>query len=419
MAAGKRRNRGMLFILIAVLAIVIVIAAYVFLSDSFNGGTTATEETVAIATSTPQPADTVPIVVLAQPVKRGNTITEGMIALIPYPLIKMEEGLFITSIDDVIGKRALYDLEARIPLTPSLLTDTEDSSIASFNIPAGHVALSIPIDRLSAVSYALQPGDHVNVIASLFLVDLDVEYQTKLPNLITQVLSPMGSEVTTVQQEEEGAGQESTQFTIENLPLTISVIPPYYGIPYQGRAELEQNLNSIEIGLTEDGDTIDPWMYILPSEASQRPRLVSQTLIQDAIVLWVGEYSLEEEEVEPEPIEIGPTPTPGVVVVDEQEAAAAAAAAKLKPDVITLIVQPQDAVTLNYLMIVGADLNLALRSAGDQSRIQAETVTLQFILEQYNIPVPSKLPYGIEPRTDDFINAIEPTQAPVTGEGGE
>ena len=68
---------------------------------------------------------------------------------------------------------------------------------------------------------------------------------------------------------------------------------------------------------------------------------------------------------------------------------------------MTLIVSPQDAVTLNYVMLnAGAKLNLVLRSASDTKQIKTEAVTLQFLMDQYNIPVPAKLPYGMEPRVD-------------------
>jgi pilus assembly protein CpaB len=71
-----------------------------------------------------------------------------------------------------------------------------------------------------------------------------------------------------------------------------------------------------------------------------------------------------------------------------------------------LIVTPQDAITLNYVINSGAQLTLALRSAGDDTRVQTEAVTLQFLLDQYNIPVPAKLPFGIPNREgDDIVNA--------------
>jgi pilus assembly protein CpaB len=66
-------------------------------------------------------------------------------------------------------------------------------------------------------------------------------------------------------------------------------------------------------------------------------------------------------------------------------------------------VTPQDAVAINYvLMNQGAKINLALRSAGDSKVVKTESVTLQFLMDQYNVPFPSKLPYGLEPRTDNL-----------------
>jgi Flp pilus assembly protein CpaB len=129
--------------------------------------------------------------------------------------------------------------------------------------------------------------------------------------------------------------------------------------------------------------------YLVPSEP-QRPRMVSQTLIQDVIVLQVGNFKLpgETQQIAATPDPFGdPTANEPVELVQP-------------PDVITLIVSPQDAVTLNYLLYSGAKLTLALRGANDDSRVQTEAVTLQYLLEQYNIPVPIKLPYGMEPRID-------------------
>ena len=76
------------------------------------------------------------------------------------------------------------------------------------------------------------------------------------------------------------------------------------------------------------------------------------------------------------------------------------------PNQITLVVTPQDAVTLNYIMLnlKGASLNLVLRSAGDTKSMSAEAVTLQFLMDQYNIPFPSKLPYGSKSRKGCLVH---------------
>ena len=63
---------------------------------------------------------------------------------------------------------------------------------------------------------------------------------------------------------------------------------------------------------------------------------------------------------------------------------------------------------MNYILLTkGARLNLALRSAGDTKTDKTEAVTLQFLMDQYNIPFPSKLPYGLEPRVDCLVYPLD------------
>jgi pilus assembly protein CpaB len=235
--------------------------------------------------------------------------------------------------------------------------------MAALSIPRGMVAVSIPISQLSSVAYALQSGDHVNVISTILLADLDTDFQSKLPNMAGIVIAP-GTQ-----------GEEGPNY------LTAQISGGSEGGNAVGKAEVVPGL----------GQTV----YSMPSEP-QRPRLVSQSLLQDVVVLKVGDFPLESQP-SPEPTPEGEQPT------DQQ--AQEAVAAPEKPTVITLIVTPQDAITLNYLLYyqryLGAHLTLALRSAEDDSRVQTEAVTMQYLLEQYNIPVPAKLPYGIEPRLDN------------------
>ena len=70
------------------------------------------------------------------------------------------------------------------------------------------------------------------------------------------------------------------------------------------------------------------------------------------------------------------------------------------PDIITLIVSPQDANTLSWMMYTNVQMVMNLRNPSDHSRLATEAATLQFALSQYNIPVPAKLPYAMQPRID-------------------
>jgi pilus assembly protein CpaB len=173
------------------------------------------------------------------------------------------------------------------------------------------------------------------------------------------------------------------------------------------------------IGRTAIDPLLEQTLYVVPSE-DQRPRLVSQTLLQDAIVLGVGDFPLTDEVAVEEP-EATPEPTTieGEAGSEEYTSEYPVEAELVKeepklPDLITLVVNPQDAVTLNYLVYAGSQLTLALRPSGDDTRVQTEATTLDFLLTQYNIPVPVKLPYGMEPRVDDLLppdlpNDVEPT----------
>jgi pilus assembly protein CpaB len=161
------------------------------------------------------------------------------------------------------------------------------------------------------------------------------------------------------------------------------------------------------LGRIEIDPTMNNPVFLLPSE-KPRPRLVSQTMLQDIVILGLGTFTGAEDQpiAAPAP-ESQPTPTPASQAQDQTPPE------KVVPDVVTLIVAPQDAVTLNYLMLAGANMNLVLRSAGDSEVKNTEAVTLQFILDQYQIPNPAKLPYGLEPRLDGFPSSIQPFPEPV------
>jgi pilus assembly protein CpaB len=135
--------------------------------------------------------------------------------------------------------------------------------------------------------------------------------------------------------------------------------------------------------------------YVVPSEA-QRPRLVSQTVLQNITVLHVGNFFYTDANGNEVTNAYGATITDANGVTTETITD--------PPDIITLIVTPQDAITLNYLVYAGSKLTLALRSSGDDSTVTTQAVTLEYLLTTYDIPVPAKLPYGLQPRIDILVS---------------
>ncbi len=394
-------RKGRIFFIIALILILGLAAVAIVY---FRLLQPASSEPVAEAVTT-QVVDKVEVVVVTQHTPRGYLLNETVLGVIEIPRDMLIESYF-TDLTQVVGRQARVDLEANMLLTSSMVVDSPDQlsttgSLAALSIPRGMVAISIPINRLSSVSYAPQPGDHVNVIATLLLVDLDTDYQSETPNRNAAVLGAgpgvvIGAE--TADEVSVDANTDMSKVTAQSVGAGPTSV----------------------IGRTEIDPLLEQTWYVVPSEA-QRPRLVSQTLLQDAIVLGVGDFPLTDQ------VEEVPASTPEVPPVEGETESTEytseypeAELAKLEPklpDLITLIVNPQDAVTLNYLVYAGSQLTLALRPSGDDTRVQTEATTMDFLLKQYNIPVPVKLPYGIEPRVDDLLppqlaNDVVPTPEP-------
>lgn len=368
MASGGKR-RGLIFIIIALVILAVLGVVFVLTRSGGLALPGLTSNTQQGAAAVPQVSEKMTtIVITTQKIPRGSVITESVIATLAYPEKDLVPGTFFTDPNAVLNKQAKYDLEARIPITEGMLVTGQVGSYAAFQIPKGYVAVSIPITKLTAVSFAPVVGDHVNIIASMMVSDIDPNWQTLLPNLTGDAVPPRGAS--------EG----------DPGSLTVSTSA---GGGDQGRVDLDPTLNQP--------------VYLVPSE-DQRPRLVSQMVIQDAIVLRVGDFPTNELA---KTSGVEPTPAP--------EAAAGEATPPPTPSLITLIVRPQDAITLNYLMLSESKLSLALRSAGDLDPAAVEAVTLQYLFQTYNIPNPPKTAFGLEPRRDklEFSSSSAPAPTPI------
>ena len=401
-------RRGRTLILVALVLIALIAAAAVLLPRFLNP--TQNQQNGGPSVTTTQQIPTRKVVILTQPIDRGMVLTEQMVGLIDYPEENWVDGLFFGDLGEVVQRKVRVDLEAGVILTTGMLADM-DTALAltggsdwALAMEPGYLAISIPITRLSSVSYGPQPGDHVDVIATLLLVDIDTEFQTLKPNRTGGVISPgtgviIGS----------GTGDEaSTSLTsAEEISRLTAQIAPGGAAGVQGRTEIDPTLGA-------------PF-YILPGEAVQRPRMVSQSILQNVTVLRVGNFPAPDEYgnyTGATPVAQTTTTEPGVqpVQTGEQTEGTTTTPQVRAPDVITLIVSPQDAITLNYLIYSGAELTLALRPAGDEDIRVTDAVTLQYLLERYNIPVPVKLPYGIEPRLDELLAPELPNDQPIVVE---
>jgi Flp pilus assembly protein CpaB len=372
-------RRGRFLILIALLLVLSL--AGIFVAVALSGGLPAllgrgntggggnpqtnAGETPVPVTATPEPV--LQILAAGQNLERGAVIpTEALIA-IPWPTSIVPPSA-ITNAASIVGTRARYTIARGEPIfstmiVQSLLQLSPSGSDAAAQIPPGFVGISIPYSRTNGVALGIKDGDHVNVIVSWAVVDIDQQFQTLLPNKST-VLNP-----------------PNPDGTLSLAPSVVAVVNESgaAGSP-TGRGEVGVNTNES--------------FYVIPSEV-QRPRLVTQGIIQDALVLHVGNFGADKPTV----IEPTPTAVPGATA----SAPPPPTSTPLPPDIITLVVSPQDSLVLNYVNRIvekypsAVVVTLALRSAGDTARVDTESVTLQYMFEKFNIALPAKLNYGVGP----------------------
>jgi hypothetical protein len=301
------------------------------------------------------PASFTEIYFAAQNIPQGTTITAEMLGKLSIPPENVAEVEFTVGEEsNLIGQTSRFTLEQGVIITSSMVGEgpVEISGPAwAVQIPSGMVAVSVPTNRLSTVAYGINDGAHVNVNACLLFIELDAAFQTVLPNNTSVVTG--------------------TGFLPDTLPvLSAAAVSSGVGST-QGRVELDP--------------TLQQPIYAIPSE-TQRPRLVCQMILQDVVVMKFGNFALSAPSADP-----NATPSPAQV---QQQAS---------PDIITLMVNPQDSISLNYFVYSGAILTMTLRNPNDSSRFDAQSATLTSLLTQYNISLPSKLPYGLTPRVDVLV----------------
>jgi hypothetical protein len=127
---------------------------------------------------------------------------------------------------------------------------------------------------------------------------------------------------------------------------------------------------------------------------------VTQRLIEKATVLRVGTFPLANDVYQPTYI----SPEDGSQPVEQTTIQTVSQ----RPDIITLIVRPQEALALNYVIKAGMDIVLTLRGPDDFTQSETSSVSLEYLFNNYNITVPSKPAYGIEPRLDEIISPVLP-----------
>lgn len=386
-------SRRTILILIFVFGIVLLsIVGVVFILQQNQPTTTVTDgENGAPApdgVDSAEPVETIPplveVVVSLQTVPRGHQMTADILALDMRPVESVGTNV-ITNIEDAIGLYARTDIYQGETLTyDTLVADVTQIGLQTFGpsslIPPGYVAQAVPMDRLTSVGYGMSEGDYVDIMVTFFFYQIDEEFQTYLPNDAAFYL----------EEQIEAVEEAGSPTVILTQPVIFLVSP---------------------LGRFEELPTGD-LAHITPNEEDIIPRPVPVTMIiQNARVIQVGQYEVPPDPADliptatPEPLEEGqPTPTP--------PPAATPTPTPMPDDVVVVALQPQQQLLLRYAVGANAQVFFALRGVNDGQLYSVENMTLDFLLERFNVEIPPNLGYSVE----TLIRQVTPTPVGETTE---
>ncbi len=282
-------------------------------------------------TATPTPPFLQSIVIAAQNIPRGAVITASDITLRGWPVEVLPEGAF-TDTGQVIGKVARVDIPRQKPIVPEDLTVQP----AEVGRRGSDASFFVPPGK---VAFPI-PVDEAGAVA------FNLAPGDRVDVLVTFRFVP-------VKQAAEG----------EFYPQILD----------------EDLFNRLKALGVEPGAAVQA-AVVKPDQQAVLP--VSQLVLQNVEVLSVGPF---ESPRRPAPTP-GPTPAPGPTPTPTPMP---------RHQYITLLVDPQEALILQWLRESGAVVDLALRNPTDNQLARTDPVTLGWLIQRIGITLPPPGRFGL------------------------
>ncbi len=398
------------FILIILIALVVIVLIAVFVIGSSGGGlsgllgggnadtggTGDVAEVVAPAEPGLPPPSPTPsyenVVVARLPIPIGEMLTEDLLdtELRPSTNVALQWNYTFTGTESLVGSIVVVPIakgqEILQPMVAANPTDVTDiGSDLSLYIPEGNIAVAFPVDRFSGAALAMRAGDLIDVIMTLRTVEIDSQFNSALPNLVQRVSQS--------RLEEDG-----TEFLFAPI--------------YEGRLEFIPEINQVAAIVPTTNE-----LYTVPGQDYAPgvviPKRVSQLTIQQAKVIYVGEWRdprvLEAEQAAAQAqaesnvvldADGNPVPVPTPTSIPQRQE---------NPDVVILSMTVQDALALKFAQDREVKIDLVLRSPGDVTPFITTSVSLPQIIDQGGLALP-------EPADFDLFNPLYDPRAPIVNE---
>jgi Flp pilus assembly protein CpaB len=304
------------------------------------------------------------VVVARVPIPAGQRLQPELlrVEMRPDNNIAIQAGYTYSEISELVGRIVRADIATNQEILTSMIA-LNPTDLATFGsdlslyVERGRVSVAFPIDRYTGMAYGVRPGDFVDVLMTVDLVQLDPEFQSALPNSFQRV--------------DQQALEEARPFLLQQ--------------ELGGRLELIDAINAI--GLVAPTTSYDQ---------VQQPRRATQLTLQQLEVLWVGNW-LDPQRGLAQAYDSGPilSTAPPVDAPPKERPEDA-------PDILILSLPLQDALALRFAQEAGIQINLALRSQGDNSSFVTTSIHLPQLLGEGLVKVPvTPSDVGIEPRLDD------------------
>lgn len=361
----------------------------------FGGGEESDQAEVGEEPGEPTPTATPAfenVVVAKVRLDVGDILTEDILDIEQRPItnIALQGGYTFTGTENLVGRIMRSEVSrGQEILSPMIaLNPTDVSSFGSdlaLYVPFGEIAVGLPVDRYNAASLAMRPGDKVDLIMTVRTIEIDPDFRSRLPNNVERVI--------------ESQLLEGQEFLFEAVA--------------QGRLEFIPEIN--QVGLIVPGE--NGFVFTQDWGVGEAiPKRSTQLTIQQSTVLYVGEWidprRLErEQEAEQAKVDatrqaieeggeavlvVTPTPLPSRLNED--------------PDMIILSMSAQDALILKYARERGVQIDVVIRSPGDQTQFVTTSVNLPQIIDQGGLAIPEDTDIDIfNPALDPF-RILEPAE---------
>lgn len=330
------------------------------------------------------------VVVARVPIPVGTPLRAELLAveLRPSDNVAIRAGVTFSDPELLIGQIARTNIARRQEiLTPMIALSPTDianfGSDLSLFVDRGNVAVAFPINQYSGVGYAMRPGDFVDVLMSFNMLELDIEFQTPLPNL-TQLVDQdalLAGEQFLFPAVSQGRLEFITEIT------TIAEITP-------------RGVETQQTSLDGTGGTGTSQSTI----ALQEPRRVTQMTIQQAEVLWSGDWEVNVSGLRwfgprsDQLIERLETLGPDDLAREELFQQRVNNRVVVNPELVILSMPVQDALVMKWAYEQpGVESALVLRSQGDNALYFTTSVSLPQLVEQAGLSIPEPGQFGLNP----------------------